>query len=242
MDEQRPITTRLPKISDTEKMQPEGIINTMGTPLREGLVPRILTRPEHKLSRKDLSPEAIKVLYRLHRSGYAGYLVGGSVRDLLLGRRPKDFDVATNARPQEIRRLFRNSRIIGRRFRLVHVFFKGEIVRLVHVFFKGEIVEVATFRASPEPPETPDDWDEAEEEAAEEEAVVDPPRPRVEKDVYGTPAEDARRRDFTINALFYNIADFSIIDHVGGIEDLERGVIRTIGDPNMSASRRTRFA
>ncbi|MBD3853662.1 MAG: polynucleotide adenylyltransferase PcnB, partial [Acidobacteria bacterium] len=192
----------------------------MGTPVHEGLAPRILTRPEHKLSRKDLSQEAIKVLYRLNRSGYAAYLVGGSVRDLLLGRRPKDFDVATNARPQEIRRLFRNSRIIGRRF------------RLVHVFFKGEIIEVATFRASPEPPETPDDWEEAEEEAAEEEAVTDPPRPRVQEDVYGTPAEDARRRDFTINALFYNIADFSIIDHVGGIEDLERGIIRTIGDPD----------
>jgi poly(A) polymerase len=220
MDEHRPITTSSPTISDAEKMQSEGMIKTMGTPVHEGLAPRILTRPEHKLSRKDLSHEAIKVLYRLHRSGYAAYLVGGSVRDLLLGGRPKDFDIATNARPQEIRRLFRNSRIIGRRF------------RLVHVFFKGEIVEVATFRASPEPPETPDDWEEAEEEAAEEVAVADPPRPHIEENVYGTPAEDARRRDFTINALFYNIADFSIIDHVGGIEDLERGVIRTIGDPD----------
>ncbi len=224
MDEHRPITTSSQSISDAEKMQSEGMIKTMGTPVHEGLAPRILTRPEHKLSRKDLSHEAIKVLYRLHRSGYAAYLVGGSVRDLLLGGRPKDFDIATNARPQEIRRLFRNSRIIGRRF------------RLVHVFFRGEIVEVATFRASPEPPETPDDWEEAEEEAAEEAAeevvVADPPRPHIEEDVYGTPAEDARRRDFTINALFYNIADFSIIDHVGGIEDLERGVIRTIGDPD----------
>ena len=224
MDEHRPITTSSPTISDAEKMQSEGMIKTMGTPVHEGLVPRILTRPEHKLSRKDISHEAIKVLYRLHRSGYAAYLVGGSVRDLLLGGRPKDFDIATNARPQEIRRLFRNSRIIGRRF------------RLVHVFFRGEIVEVATFRASPEPPETPDDWEEAEEEAAEEAAeeasVADPPRPHIEEDVYGTPAEDARRRDFTINALFYNISDFSIIDHVGGIEDLERGVIRTIGDPD----------
>ena len=207
-------------MADAGNMQPEDMIEAIGTPVHQGLAPRILTRPEHRLSRKDLSQEAIKVLYRLHRSGYAAYLVGGSVRDLLLGGRPKDFDIATNARPQEIRRLFRNSRIIGRRF------------RLVHVFFKGEIVEVATFRASPEPPETPDDWEEAEEEAAEEEAGVDPPRPHIEENVYGTPAEDARRRDFTINALFYNIADFSIIDHVGGIEDLERGVIRTIGDPD----------
>jgi len=215
MDEHRSVTTHPQKISNSE-----GMIEAMGTPNHEGLAPRILTRPEHKLSRKDLSQEAIKVLYRLHRSGYAAHLVGGSVRDLLLGGRPKDFDIATNARPQEIRRLFRNSRIIGRRF------------RLVHVFFKGEIIEVATFRASPEPPETPDDWEEAEEEAAEEEAVDDPPRPHIVEDVYGTPAEDARRRDFTINALFYNIADFSIIDHVGGIEDLKRGIIRTIGDPD----------
>jgi len=192
----------------------------MGTPTTKDLAPRILSRPEHKLSRQHLSSEALKVLYRLHRSGYAAFLVGGSVRDLLLGRRPKDFDVATNARPQEIRRLFRNSRVIGRRF------------RLVHVFFRGEIVEVATFRASPEPPEVPEDWKEAEVEAAEEEAVVDRPPLRHEEDVYGTPSEDARRRDFSVNALFYNVADFSVIDYVGGIEDLQRKVIRTIGDPD----------
>ncbi len=144
------------------------------------------------------------------------------MRDLLLGRTPKDFDVATNARPQEIRRLFRNSRVIGRRF------------RLVHVFFKGEIVEVATFRSSPEAPEGPDDWEEAEQEAMEEEAEG-PPRGRTLEDdgIYGTPAEDARRRDFTVNALFYNIADYSIIDYVGGIPDLEAGVIRTIGDSDV---------
>jgi poly(A) polymerase len=166
-----------------------------------------------------MSAEALKVLYRLHRSGYAAYLVGGSVRDLLLGKKPKDFDVATNARPQEIRRLFRNSRIIGRRF------------RLVHVFFRGGIVEVATFRASPEPPESPNDWEEAAAEEAEQHGTVDRPQRAIEEVVYGTPAEDARRRDFTVNALFYNIADFSVIDHVSGIEDLHRGVIRTIGDP-----------
>lgn len=196
------------------------MIKAMGTRTTEDLDPRILTRPEHKLSRQFLSSEALKVLYRLHRSGYSAFLVGGSVRDLLLGRRPKDFDVATNARPQEIRRLFRNSRVIGRRF------------RLVHVFFRGEIVEVATFRASPEPPEVPEDWEEAEVEAAEEDAVVDPPPLRRDEDVYGTPSEDARRRDFTVNALFYNIADFSVIDYVDGIEDLQQGVIRTIGDPD----------
>jgi len=198
-------------------------IDSVEVSTTEILEPKVLSRPEHRLSRRDLSPEAIKVLYRLHRSGYHAFLVGGSVRDLLLGRRPKDFDVATNARPQEIRRLFRNSRIIGRRF------------RLVHVFFRGEIVEVATFRASPEPPESPDDWEEAVEEAAEEaaeEEAADTPSPRQEEDVYGTPSEDAWRRDFTVNALFYNIADFSIIDHVGGIDDLEARVIRTIGDPD----------
>lgn len=183
--------------------------------------PRILDRPDHRLSRGDLSPEALKVLYRLHRSGYQAFLVGGGVRDLLLGLRPKDFDVATNARPQEIRRLFRNSRTIGRRF------------RLVHVFFRGEIIEVATFRASPDPPESPEDWEEAIEEDAEEEAAEPPPPQRGEEGVFGTPAEDARRRDFTVNALFYNIADFSVIDYVGGISDLESRVIRTIGDPEL---------
>ncbi len=196
------------------------MIKAMGTSITEDLAPRILSRPEHNLSRQYLSSEALKVLYRLHRSGYSAFLVGGSVRDLLLGRRPKDFDVATNARPQEIRRLFRNSRVIGRRF------------RLVHVFFRGGIVEVATFRASPEPPEVPDDWEEAEEEAAEEDAVVNPAPLQYEEGVFGTPSEDARRRDFTVNALFYNVADFSVIDYVGGIDDLRRKVIRTIGDPD----------
>ena len=186
----------------------------------EDLEPRVLSRPQHRLSRGDVSEEALKVLYRLHRAGYLAYLVGGSVRDLLLGRRPKDFDVATNARPQEIRGLFRNSRVIGRRF------------RLAHVFFRGTVVEVATFRANPEPPESPNDWEEGEAEATEEETSVESLPPRREEVVFGTPAEDARRRDFTINALFYNLADFSVIDYVGGIEDLKRGVIRTIGDPD----------
>lgn len=182
---------------------------------------RVLARPDHIVSRDGMSSAAIKVLYRLHRSGYTAYLVGGGVRDLLIGGSPKDFDVATNARPQEIRRLFRNSRIIGRRF------------RLVHVLFRGETIEVATFRASPDAPEGPDDWDEAVAEEAEADAEPDrtPVPTQIDRAIYGTPAEDAQRRDFTINGLFYNIADYSVIDYVGGIDDLEARLIRTIGEP-----------
>ncbi len=182
--------------------------------------PRVLTRPEHCLSRKRISPNALKVLYRLHRAGYLAYLVGGGVRDLLLGRDPKDFDIGTNARPEEVRRLFKNSRIIGRRF------------RLVHVFFRGEVVEVSTFRASPEPPEGPDDWKEGELEDREADAPDEPgPKAVREDNTYGTPEEDAWRRDLTINALFYDVSDFSIIDWVNGLEDLERGTIRMVGSP-----------
>jgi poly(A) polymerase len=147
--------------------------------------------------------EALKVLYRLHHAGYIAYLVGGGVRDLLLGKTPKDFDVVTDARPGELRKLFRNSRIIGRRFRLVQVFFKG-----------AHIVEVSTFRRRSEFDELP-------------EAEGSPSRDNT----FGTPAEDAQRRDLTINGLFYNIADFSLVDFVGGMEDLEAGRIRVIGDP-----------
>jgi len=151
-----------------------------------------------------IDEEALKVLYRLHRNGFLAYLVGGSVRDLLLGKVPKDFDVATNAHPHEISGLFRNSRIIGRRFRLVHVFFRG-----------GKIIELSTFRSRSE-------FEETETEQGE----------LVRKESFGTPAEDALRRDITINGLFYNIADFSIIDYVGGIADLHSRIIRTIGDPD----------
>jgi poly(A) polymerase len=164
-------------------------------------------RPDHAISRAAISRNALKVMYRLHGAGFLGYMVGGAVRDLLLGRTPKDFDVATNARPQQVRQLFRNARLIGRRF------------RLALITFADEIVEVATFRRSPEPP----DHEEAE--------ATEPLAPVVEADEFGTPEEDAWRRDFTVNGLFYNIADFSVIDHVGGLADLDAGVIRTIGDP-----------
>ncbi len=164
----------------------------------------IIPRNQHPISRKMIDEEALKVLYRLHRNGFLAYLVGGSVRDLLLGKIPKDFDVATNAHPHEISRLFRNSRIIGRRFRLVHVFFRG-----------GKIIELSTFRSRSE-------FEETETEQGE----------LVRKESFGTPAEDALRRDITINGLFYNIADFTIIDYVGGIADLHHRIIRTIGDPD----------
>jgi len=191
----------------------------VSSPLPDSLEPRVIPRAEHGISRRKISAGALKVLYRLHRSGYRACLVGGSVRDLLLGRTPKDFDVVTNARPREIRRLFRNSRIIGRRF------------RLVHVMFADGIVEVATFRASPEPPEVPDGWEEGE----ESENGHEEPQPNggpVESNIFGTPAEDALRRDFTVNALLYDIADFSVLDYVNGVEDLEAGVLRTIGQPD----------
>ena len=168
------------------------------------MTPVIIPRSDHPISRRMIDEEALKVLYRLHRHGFLAYLVGGSVRDLLLGKTPKDFDVVTNAHPHEISLLFKNSRIIGRRFRLVQVFFKGR-----------KIIEVSTFRSHSE-------FEEIETEEGE----------IIRTDSFGTPVEDAFRRDITINGLFYNIADFSIIDYVGGMADLEHQVIRTIGDPN----------
>jgi poly(A) polymerase len=165
------------------------------------VAPRILSRPEHIISRKNIDPEALKVLYRLKNHGFLAYLVGGGVRDLLLGRRPKDFDISTSAHPQQVRKLFRNSFIVGRRF------------RLVHVRFGRKVVEVATFRRASEP------------EAGDT---------LIRRDnTFGTPEEDAFRRDFTVNALFYDIANFSVIDWVGGLGDVEARVIRTIGDPGV---------
>lgn len=163
--------------------------------------PRILPRSEHTLSRKQIDPDALKVLYRLKTGGYSAYLVGGGVRDLLLARKPKDFDVGTNAHPQQVKRLFRNCFIVGRRF------------RLAHVRFGRNVVEVSTFRRQ---------------------AEADEGDPLIRHDnTFGTPEEDAFRRDFTVNALFYDIATFSIIDYVGGLEDLDARLIRSIGDPGV---------
>jgi poly(A) polymerase len=167
----------------------------------------VIDRSGHRISRRSIPENVLKVLYRLHRSGYRAYLCGGSVRDLLMGRTPKDFDVVTDAHPSDVRRLFRNSRIIGRRF------------RLVHIIFQDQVVEVATFRREPE--RLPIAEDEV------EEILI------TDDNTFGSPIQDAKRRDFTINALFYNIADFSVIDYVGGIDDLSEGRVRIIGDPDV---------
>ncbi len=225
--------------------------------------PRVIPRDEHTLSRRDIDPDALKVLYRLRQANHVAYLVGGSVRDLLLGRRPKDFDIGTSAHPYEVKKLFRNCWIIGRRF------------RLAHVKFGTKVIEVATFRRQVQPGEeittdgvpapilhTPGD--------APPHVALDagaggghrgggvataggPTRsPEIpggdatagrrdhgdehlihRDNTFGTPEEDAFRRDFTINALFYDIATFSIIDYTGGLDDLRAGIVRCIGDPEV---------
>jgi len=179
--------------------------------------PVIVARAEHSLSRKQIDPDALKVLYRLHQNDYVAYLVGGSVRDLLLGRRPKDFDIGTSAHPYQVKRLFKNCWVIGRRF------------RLAHVRFGTKTVEVATFRRLV----TQEELAAAEPMPPTESSQGGPPHDRlVHRDnTFGTPEEDAFRRDFTINALFYDIGTFSIIDYTGGLEDLRAGVVRSIGDP-----------
>nr|WP_245832142.1 polynucleotide adenylyltransferase PcnB [Solemya velesiana gill symbiont] len=165
----------------------------------------MIPRPDHTISRANISENAVKVLYRLKNAGYEAYLVGGGVRDLLLGREPKDFDIATNAHPEEVKKVFRNCRLIGRRF------------RLAHVHFGREIIEVATFRSMQEPGEEGD--------RETENGML------LRDNVYGTIEEDALRRDFTVNALYYNIEDFSVVDYTGGMADLEQGVLRLLGDP-----------
>ncbi len=167
--------------------------------------PHIIKRNEHALSRKEMSEHALKVLYRLKKAKYESFLVGGGVRDLLLGLHPKDFDIATNATPEQVRKLFGNCRLIGRRF------------RLAHVHFGREIIEVATFRAP---------HDQAGGEGVTRDGMI------VRDNVYGTLEDDAWRRDFTVNALYYNIYDFSIVDYTGGLNDIENKVIRIIGDAN----------
>jgi len=260
-------------------------------PEAEFEAPVILDRGRHRISRREIDPDCLKVLYRLSGHGFTAFLVGGAVRDLMLGRKPADFDVGTNAHPNQIKKLFRNAFLIGRRFRLAHVRFQG-----------GKIIEVSTFRRKPDEEELAAEREEEAARAAEagraaeEPALADeieepaeggelsPAAPAEETDgpasgtapypgspgapgpadaeaagpppecalpasaqgeprrgrlplkpiAYGTPREDAFRRDLTINALFYDIATFSVIDYVGGLEDLEAGRIRIIGDPDAS--------
>ena len=169
-------------------------------------LPVVYKRPEHCISRKNIDPDALKVLYRLSSLGYTAYLVGGGVRDLLLGRKPKDFDVGTSAKPNEVKRAFRNCFLIGRRFRLAHVRF-GE-----------KVIETATFRQN---------------SMSVGDIIEHASEGPLEDNTFGTPETDAYRRDFTVNGLFYDIKDFSVIDWVGGMEDLEKKVIRAIGDPDI---------
>lgn len=200
--------------------------------------PRIIPRSEHTISRAGVSPNALRVLYRLRDAGFQAFLVGGCVRDLLIGLEPKDFDVATDALPEQIKKLFRNCRLVGRRF------------RLAHVFFGRETIEVATFRAAsapsqgeePLPDADPEDGEAPEldepadlgepENDADSERLLDESSGRILRDnVYGTIDNDVWRRDFTANSLYYNIADFSLWDYVGGFEDIAARNLKLIGDP-----------
>lgn len=168
--------------------------------------PVVYKRQNHCISRKNIDPEALKVLYRLSSLGYTAYLVGGGVRDLLMGRTPKDFDVGTSAKPNEVKRAFRNCFLVGKRFRLAHVRF-GE-----------KVIETATFRQNSH---------------TVGEIIEQASEGPLEDNTFGTPETDAYRRDFTVNGLFYNIKDFSVIDWVGGMKDIEKKIIRSIGDPDI---------
>lgn len=176
--------------------------------LRKAVIatPVIIPRDQHIISRANISEYAIKVLYRLKAAGFQAHLVGGGVRDLLLGREPKDFDIATDAHPEQVREVFRNCRLIGRRF------------RLAHVFFGRDIIEVATFRSM-------QDGGQENAESLSDSGMI------LHDNVYGTIEEDALRRDFSVNALYYDISDFSVIDYADGMRDLENGILRLLGDP-----------
>jgi poly(A) polymerase len=220
-------------------------LNSPVDPAATAVKPRIIPRSDHTVSRAHISPNALRVLYRLREGGFQAFLVGGCVRDLLLGLEPKDFDVATDALPEEVRKLFRNCRLVGRRF------------RLAHVFFGRETIEVATFRASSAPSQAEEpiadlDDDEVPPDSAEEPIAEPEPVSRrrdsfeqatdthrafdesgriLRDNVYGNIDEDVWRRDFTANSLYYNIADFSLWDYVDGAADIAARTLRLIGDP-----------
>ncbi|MBV1908163.1 MAG: polynucleotide adenylyltransferase PcnB [Kangiellaceae bacterium] len=176
---------------------------------------RVLSRDAHSVSRKNISNSALKVLYRLNEAGYEAYLVGGGVRDILLGLQPKDFDVATDATPEEVQKVFRNCRLIGRRF------------RLAHILFGREVIEVATFRANHDSQPNP-----TQSKSSKNDLSRTSDHGMLMRDnVYGNIVEDAFRRDFTINALYYTVKDFSVIDYTHGLEDLAARKLRLIGEP-----------
>src|SRR2546421_12654847 len=241
---------------DCSSRKPRNLNSPDASVATPAATPRIIPRSEHAISRSGISPNALRVLYRLREGGFQAFLVGGCVRDLLLGLEPKDFDVVTDALPEEVKRLFRNCRLVGRRF------------RLAHVFFGRDIIQVATFRATsapsqgdePLPEADPEDGELPELDAPqlEVEPTVPPPRApsrraarggighdpeataelkfdasgRILRDnIYGTIDEDVWRRDFTANALYYNIADFSVWDYVGGAQDIAAHTLKLIGDP-----------
>ncbi len=179
--------------------------HSITTPNAASLQLHVIPRDAHPISRKDISPNALRVLYRLREGGHEGYLVGGAVRDLLVGGHPKDFDVATSATPEQVKHLFRNSRLIGRRF------------RLAHVVFGREIIEVATFRANID-------------DGSGDRQLHEGGR-LLRDNVYGSIEDDAVRRDFTANALYYAIEDFSVRDYTGGFQDVQNRVLKLIGDP-----------
>jgi poly(A) polymerase len=186
-------------------MQPEDsklIPNEDKLPITAHIIPR----DKHCISRTLISPNALKVLYRLRHEGFSAYLVGGGVRDLLLGHEPKDFDIVTNAKPDQIKHCFRNAVLVGRRF------------RLAHILFKDEFIEVSTFRAQKS-------------EVFDEDELLTPEGMILRDNEFGSFEEDASRRDFTVNAIYYNIADFSLIDCHNGLTDLSLGILRVIGDP-----------
>lgn len=174
-------------------------------------LPTIIKRDDHCVSRKNITSATLKVLYRLHEKGFEAYLAGGAVRDLMLKRKPNDFDVVTNATPEDIKKNFRNSRIVGRRF------------RLAHILFRGEIIETSTFRAS-----IPNENIEMQESTIlkDEEGLV------LRDNLFGSPEEDALRRDFTVNALFYDLKNFTVIDYTNGLSDLNNKIIKVIGNPD----------
>ncbi len=196
---------------NTLPMKPTAGMQT--TQPRDGkLEPRVLQRDEHNISRRNISKGALNVIYDLTKAGFEAYLVGGGIRDLMLGMSPKDFDVATNATPEQIKALFRRSRIVGRRF------------RIVHVRFGREVIEVTTFRAGQNDPEQSNSPLDTSQVTSESGMLL-------RDNVFGSVEEDALRRDFTINALYYSIDGFRVIDYAGGLADLENRLIRIIGDP-----------